>query len=426
MSTSAPQTTPLSRAIDDPDLRWTKFFNGRLLTGADLDGEQRSNKAARRLLGRSLGPGVACGLEVYVAPGLGSATQPVLKIGCGLALNKLGDVLELDADTTIALSADPSSGAASDTGFTVCQPGEGSYTGTTGLFLLTIGPCSSSYGRAPVSGLGNGGGACDVDYNVDGVQFQLIGLAVDPSLGDEPDLLRNRVAHLIFGTIDPARLSEVVDPFSHSSASYGLLDRLASGCLSDDCVPLALVHWTADGVTFLDRWAVRRRITAPIAADRWPTLIGDRRRAEAEAMFLQFEDQIEELLAASTAPQSLAASTAFGFLPPAGVVPIATGGGTRGCDPATFFGAQASTDVAQIDAVLVPALIHDSLWHEPIAVGSAERIQLYLIRDNQQAVEAGIATHAALVFAKATLSYRGIARFGVARFGRSRFAPRVI
>jgi hypothetical protein len=373
-----------------------------------------------------MGPGVACGLEVSLATG-GSAGAPLLAVTCGLAVNPLGDVLELGADTTIALSADPASDTGTDTGFTVCQPGtSGSFTTATGIFLLTVGPASSAHGRAPVSGLGNGTASCNVDYNADGVQFQLVALAIDPSLGDEPDLLRNRLAHLMFGTTDPARVSELVDPFAHGSSQYGLLDYLPSGCVGQDCVPIAVLHWDTTGVTFVDRWAARRRITAPMAAPRWPTTMGDRRRAEAEAMFLQFEDQIEELLSKLGSPQSAAASTYFAYLPPVGVLPIDTSGGAPGFDPDTFFGSQASKDLAEIDAVMVRALVHDSLWHEPIQVGSDERIQLYLIHENEEGVAAGTVNQAALLFAKRTLSYRGIARFGAAKFGRSRFAPRVI
>jgi hypothetical protein len=426
MSISAPQATPLEQAIDAPDLHWPKFFNGRLLTGDDLDGEQRANRAARRLIGQAMGPGVGCGLEVSLATG-SSAGTPLLTVTCGLAVNPLGDVLELAADTTIALSADAAADTGSDTGFTVCQPGgAGSFTTATGIFLLTVGPASSAHGRAPVSGLGNGTASCNVDYNADGVQFQLVALAVDSSLGAAPDLLRNRLAHLMFGTMDPARVSELIDPFAHGSSQYGLLDYLPSDCIGQDCVPLAILHWDTTGVTFVDRWAVRRRVTAPMVAPRWPTTMGDRRRAEAEAMFLQFEDQIEELLAMLGSPQSVAASTYFAFLPPAGVLPIDTSGGAPGFDPDTFFGSQASKDVAEIDADLVRALLHDSLWHEPIQVGSDERVQLYLIHENEEGVAAGTISQAALLFAKHTLSYRGIARFGAAKFGLSRFAPRVI
>lgn len=426
MSTQAPQATPLEHAIDAPDLHWAKFFNGRLLTGADLDGEQQANRAARRLLGQAMGSGVACGLEVSLAQGSSSAA-PQLTVTCGIAVNRPGEVLELGADTTIALTADPATDTGANGGFAVCQPGaSGSFTTATGIFLLTVGPASSAHGRAPVSGLGNGAVSCNVDYSADGVQFQLVSLALDASLGGQPDLLRNRLAHLMFGTTDPARISEVVDPFTHGAGQYGLLDYLPSDCVGQECVPLAVLHWDTTGVTFVDRWAVRRRVTSPMVAPRWPTTMGDRRRAEAEAMFLQFEDQIEELLAKLSSPQSVAASTYFAFLPPAGVLPINTSGGAPGFDPNTFFGAQASKDIVEIDADLVRALLHDSLWHEPIAVGSNERIQLYLIHENEAAVAAGTAGQAALVFAARTLSYRGIARFGVARFGRSRFAPRVI
>lgn len=426
MSGAASQTTPLEQGIDAPDLQWPKFFNGRLLTGSDLDGEQRANRSARQLLGRALGAGVACGLDVTLAAGLSSPTQPVLNVACGLAVNRRGDALELASDVKIALSVDPTAASTSDSGFTVCSPSGEIYSASTGVFLFTIAPSSSGRGRAPVSGLGNGEASCNVAYNVDGVKFGLVALNVDSSLGEQPELLRNRLAHLMFGSADAARLSELIDPFAHGSSSCGLLDRLPGGCVADDCVPLAALQWTADGVTFVDRWAARRRIAAPIAADRWPTLIGDRRRAEAEAMFLQFEDQAEELLATLSDPTSVSAATYFSLLPAAGLLPINTPGASAGFDPATFFGSQASRDIAEIDAVMVPALLHESLWHEPIVVGGDERIQLYLIRENRLAALTGAARQAALLFAKRTLPYRGIARFGVARVGLSRFAPRVI
>lgn len=428
MSALATQSIGLGQAVDTPELRWTQFFNGRLLTGEDLAAEQSSNHSARALLAQALGSGVAGGLDVTLAPGAGSAAQPVLKVTAGAAVNQTGDVLELECDTTVALSADPVSDAGSDAGFSVCLPAStDTYAPTTGVFVFTIGGSSSAHGRAPVSGLSDGDAACNVDYKVDGVQFGLVALVLDSSLGNYPDLLRNRLAHLIFGTTDAGRLSALYDPFAHTAGQYGLLDLLPADCIDAGSVPLAVLHWDTTGVTFIDRWAVRRRLTAPIAADRWPTYMADRRRAEAEAMFLQFEDQAEELLAGLAAPQSVTASTYFDYLPPVGLLPIDSVQGVQGFDPKTFFGAQASRDIAEIDAALVPALVHDGLWHEPIAIADGgERIQLYLIRENELAVNSGAAAQAALVFAKRTLSYRGIARFGVARFGLSRFAPRVI
>jgi hypothetical protein len=418
----------LTDAIIAPELRWAKFFNGRLLTGADLDGEQRSNRAARRLLGQAIGAGVAYGLEVAVAPGLGSAVQPVLLVGAGLALNRFGDALELGADTTLALNAGPAPGTEGpDQGFTVCRPlAPGVYTASTGAFILTVGPSSTATGRVPVSGLGNDAASCNVAYNLDGVQFRLVRIELDQSLDAAPSLLRNRLAHLVFGTTDDARLSAVVEPFAHAAGSYGVLDQLPPGCIGDDQVPLALLHWTSAGVEFLDQWTVRRRVVKPISGPAWPTLMGDRRRAEAEAMFMQFQDQIEDLLAAVPAASNVVASTYFDYLPPVGLLPAVTSGTNTGFDPFMFFGAQASTEIAAIEGESVAALLHEGLWHEPIAIGSSERVQLYEIRENAQAVTADPAVQAAVVFAKHSLRYRGVARVATARFGSSRFTSRVI
>jgi hypothetical protein len=86
----------------------------------------------------------------------------------------------------------------------------------------------------------------------------------------------------------------------------------------------------------------------------------------------------------------------------------------------TFFGVQASHDGATIDASLVPPLLHEGLSHEPIEVGGAEPIQLYLLWESELALQAGTSTQAALVFAKHTVPYRGTRRYGYARFGAGR------
>ena len=46
-------------------------------------------------------------------------------------------------------------------------------------------------------------------------------------------------------------------------------------------------------------WAVRRRLTKAAADAFWEPLIGDRRLAEGEAMFLQFQDHSHHLAASS-------------------------------------------------------------------------------------------------------------------------------
>jgi hypothetical protein len=415
----------LGTQIATPALRWPRFFNGRLLTGEDLAGEQSANRAARAQLGRALGTGVAFGLEVAPATGVGSAARPVLSVQAGLAVNPRGEPLELPCATTVALAAAPPDPDAPDDGegdFTLCRPpAPGTGTPTTGVFVLTIGPRSATQGRAPVSGLGDEPAACNVKWWLDGVAFALCSVALPNGLEDEPDMLRNRLAHLCFGTVDPARLSGLEAPFAHGAGSYGVLD----GQLPDDQVPLALLRWTLQGLEFVDCWSVRRRLTALQATSAWPQFAGARRRAEAEAMLAQFEDEIELLRVRHPGPDEVAAADRFAFLPPAGLLPVA-GGSLPGFDAPTFFGEQGSRDVAQIDAERVPALMHDSFRHEPIAVDGEERIQLYRIRENELAVAAGQVAQPAILFAKRSLPYRGVARFGDARFDLSRYATRVI
>jgi hypothetical protein len=427
MSAAETGTAGLREAIDIPDLRWVRFFNGRLLTGEDLDREQVSNRAARRLLGQAAGAGVAWGLEAGLATGIES-DGPVLGVEAGVAVAASGDVLELPTATMLALTATPESNGngTGGGGFATCQPQvPGTYTVGTGIFILTIGPASSPVGRAPVSGLPGTEAACNVAYTVEGVQFNLCRIAIERALDVDADRLRNRIAHAFFGSADGARLSATIDPFAHVDSRYGLLDQLPAGCIAPDQVPLAIVHWTSDGVRFVDRWAVRRRVTQARSARIFGYPVDDRPRSEAEAMFLQFEEELEELRDTLEEPENLAAVDRFEFLPPAGLLPVAVPNRVAGFRPDAFFGAWGSRDVATIDAERVAPLLRDSLGHEPIVVGG-ERVQLYRVIENDQGVAAGGVDQPVVLFAKRTLPYSGIARFGIGIYGRSRFAPRVI
>jgi hypothetical protein len=244
--------------------------------------------------------------------------------------------------------------------------------------------------------------------------------------------LRSHVAHLMLGTADPARRRFRIDPFGPRVTTYGRLDEMhAAGLLTTGEVPLAALAWTeSHGLQFVDLWAVRRRLTRRAETDDVPDGLvgqaaiarpafgGDRARSEAEALAHQFERQIEDMRT-TVAFETLVAATAFDYLPAVGMLPLARTG-SRGVVPETFFGAQGSHDGATIDAALVPALMHEGLRHEPIEVGGAETIQLYLLWESELAVKSGISTQAVLVFAKSTVPYRGTRRYGYARFGAGR------
>jgi hypothetical protein len=421
-------TPTTGQPIVDGGIRTVRFFNGRLLTGEDLTREQEANGLARLRLGRALGSGVASGLEVSAS--LSTSNQrPVVRVERGMAVNARGRVLELTGATEVALARERPDATGAEVLFHDCTPYQpGTYSAGAGVYLLTLAPAVQSEGRAQVSGLGNEAAACNVAFSIEGVQFHLLKLALPASVLAPAERVRNRVAHLLLGTGDPRRRALETHPLGAPVGAYGLLDDLrATGCLDDEQVPLALLAWTAaQGIRFVDLWSVRRRIVAPAADGLMATLTGDRRHAEAEAVFLQFQAQIADALAAGTALPSVTAADRFAFLPPAGMVPVTGPGIVSGFDPAAFLGAQGSDELATIDAAQVRALVQESFDHDPIEVGGGERIQRYLVWENERAVRAGGAGRRALVFARRTLPYRGVARFGVARFGRSRFAPSVI
>jgi hypothetical protein len=420
-------------------IRSVNFFNGRLLAGEDLSAEQQAQRAERLLLGRAVGDGVSYGLEVYEDPARSSLAQPIVSVEPGLAVSSAGATLALDRRTDVALASVALTIIDSDTGagvFSDCLTATpGSYTSGAGVYILTIGPSSVSQGRAPLNGQSDAGASCAVDASVEGVQFRLVAVPnmtaaeLDPSFVPR---LRNHVAHLMLGTNDPARLSFRVDPLGPRLTSYGRLDEmLAAGLLTTAEVPLAALAWTESrGLEFVDLWSVRRRLTRRSETDLVPSGLeaqaaiprppysGDRALSEAEALYLQFERQVEDLRG-TVALETLAAANVFEYLPAAGVLPLA-GPGSRGIVPDTFFGAQASHDGATIDADLVAPLLHEARSHEPIGVDGAEPVQLYLLWESELAVQSGLSTQAVLVFAKHTVPYRGTRRYGYARFGAGR------
>jgi hypothetical protein len=217
------------------------------------------------------------------------------------------------------------------------------------------------------------------------------------------------------------------NPFGSVVDGYGLLDDLRSTLLTDCEVPLAVLHWTAQGgINFIDEWAVRRPVTEQPLTDKWPLLVGERRVSETEAMCLQFQEQIEEMTIKETGLDSIVAAARFKYLPPAGLLPIKDTGSPNGFNPQKFFGDRASREIATIDGNLLRALLHEALYHDPIELSAPEKIQLYVIWENLQAVEGLQTTQLALVFASHTLPYRGVARYGYGRWDISRFAPTVI
>jgi hypothetical protein len=440
------------------------FVNGRVLTAADMTAERTANLQRQRLLGMCVGDGVASGFEVTLSSSSVSFGTQVVHVTAGVAVNLNGDVLQLASDTDVTL-ATPTQAAPANSGlFAPCQPPQTQLT-NPGIYVLTVMPASGYQGQAPVTQLSSNGVAtsCTSQYSTAGVQFRLAQLTLaSTGAGLQPTLyalanqiqaqlnnnasaasvapalsqLRNGLAYACFGVEQlEAYANNPFEFLSQTTPVYGLIDQARSTNLLTSCeVALALLYWTPGGLQFIDLWSVRRRLTEGAITEQWPLLVGDRRRSEAEAMFLQFEDQVQSLIGSGASLASVTADGYFMYLPPAGILPV-TGDGisivtgtpaTPAFDMPGFFGAHASQDVATTDGDLLRALFSTSLDYEPMQLTETGEIQLYLIWENLQAVNQGGNTPLVIVFASPAMRYQGIARFGAAKWNRSRFAPRVI
>jgi len=449
--------------ILDDGVRHTHFFHGRLLTADDLRAEQEAHHRHHRQLGRAVGSGVVEGLWPTVADDGSGAGTPTLAITRGLAIDRLGGTLELPKDLrlrlTRAVEEDPSAGLFGD-----CEELDTGLLGVgDGLYLLVIGPASGFRERAQKSGLGESSVAgCGSRYAVEGVRFRLARLDVASLAGisgatrdqlsnqllgattaDLPRLsrLRNVAAHLAFGTEALGDLA--ADPFLRDAAGSPLRERGAVddlrrlGLLSDCEVPLALLAWTLEGLQFLDRWSVRRRpaVASPDGGSPdagWPTVGGGRAEGEAEARFLQFQEQLHWLLGIHPAPSTITADGYFRYLPPAGLLPIARAGSN--VDFEIFFGSRPwrrseypghpefSGYPEFIDGARLRPLLEAALPHRPIDLAETEMVWLYqpAVRAVGQAEPRARAPY--LVFAGPHLPPWNTARFDVARWDFSNYA----
>jgi hypothetical protein len=394
----ADQTTriKLLGPVLDQGIRNTNFFNGRLLTAADLQTEQDADRSHRAQLSQAIGHGVVTGLVVTLLDDGSGGGAPVVRVSGGLALNRCGQALALPTAAEVVLSsqADP---LPPDAGlFAPCVRPPSAPGTDRGVFLLVLSPSSGYREQAPRRDIGpdasvNG---CGPRYTVEGVSFRLetfdpsvlkpeapATVAADLAVKDRTDaaglsLHRNLLAHLCFGTESLASFAG--DPFRPAAGgaspfdAYGAVDALrAAGGLTDCEVPLALIFWPASGVKFLDAWSVRRRVIPPLVGDPWPPHVGQRRLAEAEAVFLQFQDQVRDLLGRPS-PGAVTARDHFGFLPPAGYLPVSKGEFTLN---AFFNGLTVNSQT--LDRAFLRLLVQQSWYLDPINLASPPALRVY-------------------------------------------------
>jgi hypothetical protein len=292
-----------------------------------------------------------------------------VQIKKGLALNASGEVLRLLCDQTVSLVRPPNPAQKAGCVFSDCAPFEaGSTLSRDGYYLLTIAPASQREGLAPVSGLGNSPAACNSRYFSEGVQFRLLPLSLTSI--EDAKRVRNEVAYQCFGIAARGASEFVADALQGAEgAPYGWETLVRSRSTEHD-VALAIMQWNADeGLVFLDRWAVRRRVIRSAAAKSWGYFADYRRRGEAEAMLQQFQEELTDIRGQAGVARNLAAEQRFKYLPPAGLLPV---GGTD-FDWKIFLGAHAPKAEIALDVEQTRALLWRSLSEEPVTVVAAAK-----------------------------------------------------
>ncbi|MFI5053368.1 MAG: hypothetical protein ACHQDE_03320, partial [Acidimicrobiia bacterium] len=173
-----------------------------------------------------------------------------------------------------------------------------------------------------------------------------------------------------------------------------------------------------DGIQFVDLWSVRRRMTRRSPEGRWSSLVSDRRRAEGEAMFLQFQAQIAEVRNLGEAPQTVRAADVFELLPPLGILLVGPPG-TATFDRAQFFTSSNTREPVYTEGAKVDALVRTSFAYPPFHPQGDELVWLYEVRE---AIEDGPSTQDYLIFANGQTPYVGDARFDLAYWDFANFA----
>lgn len=303
-------------------LRAPHYTNGRLLTAEDLQSDQQATLARLAEMGRGVGYGIIDGFVVTAV-----ANNSQLRVTRGLGINRKGDVIQLSADSVdlpiqpITASGDPRRAAGR---FEACQ-GEGATPTTTidsGAYLLTVAPLAQLEGAiARQSCDGTETANCANQWEVEGVEFKIIRLTgYQAPTGNRAARNRNLLAHWFYGSDKISTLMR--DPLQFAAAYSGFAQMAAEDFTECD-LPLAVFYWVNNQLDFVDIWAVRRRLSHPYPASAWSANISDRRVAEGEARFLQFQTDLTSLQTLfGSKTQAVRAIDRFGYLPPVGFVPV--------------------------------------------------------------------------------------------------------
>jgi hypothetical protein len=144
----------------------------------------------------------------------------------------------------------------------------------------------------------------------------------------------------------------------------------------------------------------------------WPIARNDRRAAEAEAAFYQFQDHVAFMTRPAVLQFQLSQVRAmdhFRYMPPAGFIPVGEASGSRGFDPLKFFeglvtrspvfhATSSGSEVVEplvIEGDCLQAALHQSFSYPAIDLADSNAansvlIWVYAVRENKMAIDQGV------------------------------------
>ena len=396
------------------------FFNGRLLTAADMNAEQAAREEGDRTLARAIGPGVVEGLDVSLLPA--EAEGPALRIAPGLGITAAGHLLRLEAPRRLLLGRPPAppQATAGPHGFAACRAAEtGIYVAGAGLYLLVATPAARTAGRAPVTSLSGAQGPCNADRRVHGLAFALLEvpphLLPDLTLAD-PDA-RNRIAYRAFGA--GVMAGHAANLMARGDRGDDLLAALRPHGFGPAMLPLALLAVTGSLTpAFLDMWAVRRPAAlVDSGSNPLASLAAPRRVATGRAMLLQFEAERADRMGRASTPGAIRARTQFRHLPPVGALPFLTAAGCL-----QFLDGMTVRGPVHLTAAQVEPLLRQSLAAPAIETASDELVWLYAVAENRLAAADPQPPERYHLFVSGHLAFAADARFNLHRFDAANVA----
>lgn len=415
----------LGAPVSDGAIETVRFFNGRLLSGADLAREQRARAGLDARIALAGGTGIAYGLTVERTSTDLSAPHATVTIRAGVGVAPSGLVLELPSDQRLALVREDSTSFASSQSCTFGEcsaPQAGTYVAGEGLYLLAAAPSQVSAGRAQVNGLPGDPLSCNVDRDLAGISFCLLEIPSHAYNGLSPTDpgFRNRIAYRCFGSrVSPGWVTQL---YGQTGSGGSMFDQFPASGLTADMLPLALIHFTgALDVTFLDMWAVRRLLAPADRDDPLASMTAPARTATGRAMLAQFAAHYGELTAPSGAAGTISAQEYFPALPPCGLL-----SGLKAGDVDTFFSGMTIRGPVHINSAQLEVLLRESLSSPAIDTSDKAVVWVYAVAENLIEAAKGTASPIRpdpyLAFARGDLAYRGDARFNLHRWNYANFA----